>query len=56
MGGIAVDVNGSEPFIPFELAPKLTQQGIYFLLRTRPDLLPDIPEDEVKDKSKATGS
>jgi hypothetical protein len=52
MGGIAVDVNGSERFIPFDIPPKLTEQGIYFLLRTRPDLLPDIPEEEVKDKSK----
>jgi hypothetical protein len=52
MGGIAVDVNGSEPFLPSEIPPKLTEQGIYFLLKTRPDLLPDIPEDEVKDKSK----
>jgi hypothetical protein len=52
MGGIAVDVNGSEPFLPSDIPPKLTEQGIYFLIKTRPDLLPDIPEDEVKDKSK----
>jgi hypothetical protein len=52
MGGIAVDVNGSEPFLPSDIPPKLTEQGIYFLLKTRPDLLPNILEDEVKDKSK----
>ncbi|KAH7384001.1 hypothetical protein BKA66DRAFT_90039 [Pyrenochaeta sp. MPI-SDFR-AT-0127] len=52
MGGIAIDVNGSEPFIPSTNPPKLTEEGIYLLLKLEPDLLPDITEDEIKDKSK----
>lgn len=52
MGGIAIDVNGSEPFVPTRLPPKLTEEGINLLLRLEPDLLPDISVDEIKDKSK----
>lgn len=53
MGGIAVDINGEEPFIVSQGPPKLTEKGIYLLIKCEPDLLPDISEDEVKDKSKA---
>jgi hypothetical protein len=51
-GGIGGDGVGSEPFIPSNVPPKLTEKGISFLLQTAPELLPDVAEGEVKDKSK----
>lgn len=53
MGGLAIDVNGSEPLVPGENPPKLTENGIMLLLALEPDLIPDISEDELKDKRKA---
>lgn len=52
MGGIGADGGGSEPFIPSEVPLKLTERGILFLLKTAPQLFPDVAEGEVKDKSK----
>jgi hypothetical protein len=52
MGGIAMDPSSSDPFIPLSQRATLTANGILFLLEHEPQLLPDISEEEVKDKSK----
>ena len=52
MGGIAMDPGGPDPFIPLSQRATLTANGILFLLEHEPQLLPDISEEEVKDKSK----
>jgi hypothetical protein len=52
MGGISIDSKGSEPFIPDSQRSTLTANGISLLLKHDPQLLPDISEEEVKDKSK----
>ena len=52
MGGIAIDPGGSSPFIPNSECLTFTPSGVSFLLKHEPQLLPDIPEAEVKDKSK----
>jgi hypothetical protein len=52
MGGIGADGGGPEPFIPSEVPLKLTERGVLFLVNTAPELLPDVAEGEVKDKSK----
>jgi hypothetical protein len=54
MGGIAMDPSGSDPFIPLSQRATLTANGILFLLEHEPQLLPDISEEEVKDKSKGS--
>jgi hypothetical protein len=51
-GGIALDVNGSAPFYSRACTPTLTENGVLFLLKTDPDLLPDIPESDIKDMSR----
>jgi hypothetical protein len=51
-GGIAVDVNGSEPLYSTGCRPTLTENGILLLLKTDPELLPDIPESDIKDVSR----
>jgi hypothetical protein len=52
MGGIGADGGGPEPFIPSDVPLKLTEKGVLFLVNTVPELLPDVAEGEVKDKSK----
>jgi hypothetical protein len=52
MGGLAINANESERFVPSDLSPKLTEKGINLLLKKEPTLLPDISEDDLKDKSK----
>lgn len=52
MGGIAVDPGYSRPFIPDSKRSTLTPNGVLLLLKHEPQLLPDISEGEVKDKSK----
>jgi hypothetical protein len=52
MGGISIDSNDSEPFIPDSQRSTLTANGVSLLLKHDPQLLPDISEEEVKDKSK----
>jgi hypothetical protein len=52
MGGIALDVNGSEPFYPTYRPPTITENGILLLIKTDPDLLPDIPESDIRGISK----
>jgi hypothetical protein len=54
MGGIAMDPSGSDPFIPSSQRSTLTAKGISLLLRHEPQLLPDISEEDVKDKSKGS--
>lgn len=54
MGGIAMDPSGSDPFIPLSQRATLTANGILFFLEHEPQLLPDISEEEVKDKSKGS--
>jgi len=48
-----MDLAGSDPFIPRSQRSTLTANGISFLLKHEPQLLPDISEKELKDKSKA---
>ena len=52
MGGIAIDPGGGDEYIPNSQCSMLTADGILFLLEHGPQLLPDISEDDVKDKSK----
>ena len=52
MGGISIDSKDSEPFIPDSQRSTLTANGVSLLLNHEPQLLPDISEEEVKDKSK----
>jgi hypothetical protein len=52
MGGISIDSKDSEPFIPDSQRSTLTANGVSLLLKHDPQLLPDISEEEVKDKSK----
>ena len=52
MGGIAIDPSGLNPFIPDSKRSTLTPNGVSLLLKHEPQLLPDISEEEVKDKSK----
>lgn len=52
MGGIAADTTGHERFLPAGSLPLFTSSGVSMLLRYEPDLIPDISEDDIKDKSK----
>lgn len=57
MGGFALDTNGVAknmfPGIPGRLI--LTAAGLRFLGDTRPDLIPDLSKEHIKDKSNASG-
>lgn len=53
MGGIATQPDISRPFIPSSAHASLTANGVSFLLKHEPSLLPDISVEDVKDKSKA---
>ncbi|KAK0648035.1 hypothetical protein B0T16DRAFT_327440, partial [Cercophora newfieldiana] len=52
MGGIAADVSQHEQFLPKDCRPLFTSSGVSLLMRHEPDLIPDFPEDEIKDRSK----
>ena len=54
MGGISIDSNDSEPFIPNSQRCTLTPNGVLLLLKHEPQLVPDISEEEIKDKSKGS--
>lgn len=54
MGGIAIDPTDSNPFIPHSKRTTLTPKGVSFLLKHEPQLLPDISEEEVKDRRKGS--
>ena len=54
MGGIAVDEGESGSFIPEFRPVTLMPNGVLLLLKHEPQLLPDISEAEVKDKSKGS--
>jgi hypothetical protein len=53
MGGIAFDVNGSEPFYSSYRPLTITENGILLLLQTDPDLLPDVPKSDIRDICKS---
>lgn len=57
MGGFAVDSSdATEDFLPDgRKRATITPEGLLFLLEHEPDLLPDISETQIKDKSKADG-
>ena len=57
MGGFAFDSSdASEAFLPDgRTRASLTTSGVRFLLEHEPDLLPDISEEQIHDKSKADG-
>jgi hypothetical protein len=52
MGGIAIDTTTADCFSSHRCT--LTAKGVSFLLKHNPDSLPDIAEDDVKDKSKGS--
>jgi hypothetical protein len=54
MGGIAMDPSSSDSFVPLSQRATLTANGILLLLKHEPQLLPDISEEEVKDKSRGS--
>lgn len=53
MGGLAIDPTCEDRFIPNNAQMALTANGVSFLLAHEPDTLPDISEEEIKDKSKS---
>ena len=57
MGGFAMDSSdASEPFLPEgKTRAALTTEGLLFVLKHEPDLLPDVSETQIVDKSKADG-
>lgn len=57
MGGFALDSSTSEePFLPQNRTRvALTPDGLRFLLEHEPDILPDISQEQIQDKSKADG-
>lgn len=52
MGGFAFDT-GSDTSSPLPPRLTLTPRAVCFLAQQRPDLIPDVPEDVIRDKSKA---
>ena len=54
MGGIAIDPGDSDHFIPQSRRSTLTPNGVSLLLKHEPQSLPDVSEEEVKDKSKGS--
>ena len=52
MGSIAADTAEQERFLPEGCRPLFASSGISMLLRYEPDLIPDVSEDDIKDKSK----
>ncbi len=57
MGGFAMDSSKSkEPFLPGTTTRvALTTDGLRFLIEHEPNILPDITEEQIQDKSKADG-
>jgi hypothetical protein len=57
MGGFAIDTSTHEDqFLPLSLeCVVLNAKGIRFLMKKEPDLLPNISEEYIEDKSKANG-
>ncbi|KAK6224089.1 hypothetical protein LQW54_000236 [Pestalotiopsis sp. IQ-011] len=53
MGGLVIDPACEDRFIPDNAQMALTSNGVSFLLAHEPDMLPDISEEEIKDKSKS---
>ena len=53
MGGLVIDPTCRDRFIPDNAQMALTSNGVSFLLAHEPDMLPDISEEEIKDKSKS---
>jgi hypothetical protein len=56
MGGFAFDTRGEKAnFLPCNRRRiAITSQGINYLLKYKPSLIPDIPESTIKDKSKGS--
>ena len=54
MGGIAIDCSDAQSFLLSSDYAALTPQGIGYMLRLEPHLLPDISAEDVKDRSKAS--
>ena len=58
MGGFAFDNSGhtdSYPLPDGRTRVTLSPQGLLFLTELRPDVIPDIPESSIRDKSKSEG-
>ncbi|MCJ1455918.1 hypothetical protein MMC28_006275 [Mycoblastus sanguinarius] len=57
MGGFAMDCSGSDDAFLTDDRTRaaITPEGLRFVLDHEPDLLPDILEDQIRDKSKADG-
>ncbi|KAJ7875639.1 hypothetical protein B0H13DRAFT_2668868 [Mycena leptocephala] len=57
MGGYVVDLNNSgDPFLPNGITRlTLTPDGVQFLLKHAPTLIPRVSEEDINDKSKADG-
>lgn len=53
MGGFAFDLRGQSPFIPGSSYQTLGPEGVFLLAKT--GLLPDISEQDIRDKSKTDG-
>lgn len=54
MGGFVIDVRNGASFLPGQRrGMTLTVNGIEFIARRYPQLLPDVQEEDIKDRSKA---
>ncbi|KAE9392714.1 hypothetical protein BT96DRAFT_830269, partial [Gymnopus androsaceus JB14] len=56
MGGFVFDTTGGEPFLPgSKVRTTLTPEGVAFLMRHSPELIPHLTKEQILDKSKADG-
>ena len=57
IGGLAFDTSDARPnFLPGSRSRVcINLRGLHFIAKEAPNLIPDIPEQEIKDKSKANG-
>lgn len=54
MGGFVFDTTENEPFLSYtDTQMTLTPEGVAFVMKHAPELIPDLSKDEILDKSKA---
>ena len=54
MGGLVIDVNGRDPFLPGQRRRMtLTPDAVKFIAKWYAEVLPDITEEDIRDRSKA---
>ncbi|KZW01081.1 hypothetical protein EXIGLDRAFT_719474 [Exidia glandulosa HHB12029] len=54
MGGFVIETAPGEPFLPFPTSRVvLMRRGLLYLMQHAPELIPDVSEDDIEDRSKA---